>query len=1138
MAGRIVETGSANCCGGTACCTPQPTALPFPTTPASATEPTPTPASATEPPAASGAGPDASPIPGPRPGPSRRGFLTLGAAVAASLGIPAQGAIAVPADKGLTRGRLAELAARGTATRYRSAAAQATIGMPVGGANAGQVYLSGDGRLWLWEVFNPDGFPYGGADWQGLHYADPLGVAAPFRTGFALRWGGGTRSLDGDGFSDVTFTGRYPIGTVEFADADVPVSVRLDAYSPFVPTAADDSSLPATVFEYTLTNTSDRTVDVELLGLAENPVCVSSRMTQPITLTAAAFDVDGAVGIQHGARAGDPPDPVREEIVFEDWERTDYAGWTVSGTAFGSGPVTEAECPDYFRREGPLRITGSRFVTSHNFRASNGDSGAADDHQGKLVSRAFTIERRYVVVNVGGGSQAGRACVNVLVDGKAVASFTGRNSETLAERAWDVGPYQGRQATIEIVDTATGGWGHINVDRIRFTDTPPDARPVDELTDHGTFALAAFPHSLKGVGGTPIPGATARPSIAAWDTPDDWFDAADGPAEADGVSRRLAGTVTVPVRLAPGASQTVRYVLSWHFDLVNREKFSLLDGSDALRRHYGTRFADARAVAALLGRRGAELADATRAFVTTWYDDSTLPHWFLERTLVPASTLATSTCHRFQDGRFYAWEGVYCCDGTCTHVWNYAQSVARLFPELERDTRERVDFGLAFHADTGAIDYRGEYAREVAHDGQAGTILRACREHQMAPDDTFLTRVWPRVKKATEFLIGQDGADGQAADGILEGRQYNTLDSAWYGEIPWISGLYVAALHAAALMADDMGDTDFAARCRALAQAGTAQLGDRLWNPVYGYFEQHVDPAHADAINSNRGCHLDQMYGQTYAFQLGLPRVFPADKARTALTNMFQNNFLPDAQAYKDVSGIPGGRVYSTEGEAGTLLCTWPFGGSDSAPGAGEAFAIGYFNEVWTGIEYQFAAQLMAEGMVDEALAVTRAVHDRYTADKRNPYNEIECSDHYARAMMSHAVYLAATGYAYHGPRGHLGFAPKLGPEDFAAAFTAAEGWGRYRQRLAGAGGTAELELRHGRLRLASFGTGITTGGGGAHGKGAARDAAVTVRRVTSGGREVTLKGSRVTVAEGRVLVTLAEEITLEKGDRLVVTVP
>ncbi|GHH76706.1 hypothetical protein GCM10018793_23060 [Streptomyces sulfonofaciens] len=1036
------------------------------------------------------------------------------------LGLPPQGAVAVPADKGLSRGRLAELAARGTATRYGSAAAQANIGMPVGGAGAGQVHLSGDGRTWLWEVFNPDGFPYGGADWQGVHYAHPPAPAAPLRTGFALRWSGGTRSLDGDGFRDVVFTGQYPVGTVEFADPAVPVAVRLDAYSPFVPTAADDSSLPATVFEYTLRNTSDRTTDVQVLGFAENPVCVRSRTTQPVLLGAERFGAGGGTGIQYTARAGDPDPSPRQEIVFEEWERSDYTGWTASGTAFGAGPVTEAECPDYFRREGPLGTTGTRFVTSHNFRA--GDGGDPDGHLGRLTSRPFTVERRYVAAAVGGGAQAGRACVNVLVDGEVVASFTGRNAETLVERAADVGAYEGRRATIEIVDEATGGWGHINCDRIRFTDTPLDPQPLDRLTDHGTFALTAF-----------HPAATARPSLDRWATPADWFDAADGPAEADAVARGLAGAVTVRVRLAPGASETVRFALCWHFDLVDPNLFKRLDGAATLRRHYGTRFADARAVAALLAVRGGELAAATHDFVRTWYTDSTLPHWFLERTLAPASTLATSTVHRFAGGRFYAFEGLYCCDGTCTHVWNYAQSVARLFPELERDTRERVDFGLAFHPDTGAVDYRGEYGRTVAHDGQCGNILRACREHQMAPDDTFLARVWPNVKKAAEYLIGADGQDAAGADGILQGRQYNTLDSAWYGEIPWISGLYVAALHAAAQMADDMADDAFAARCRVLAAEGTARLGG-LWNERYGYFEQHLDPAHADAVNSGRGCHLDQMFGQTYAFQLGLPRVFPAGRARTALANMFRNNFLPDAQAYKDESGIEGGRVYSTAGEAGTLLCTWPFGGSDTAPGSGDPAVIGYFNEVWTGVEYQFAAQLMAEGMVDEALAVTRAVHDRYTADRRNPYNEVECSDHYARAMMSHAVYLAATGYEYHGPRGHLGFAPRLSPDDFAAAFTAAEGWGLYRQTRTGRSVRSEIEVRYGRLRLASFAAAPPDGGG--TGEDGARNPGASVRRITRAGRPVALAAHRTALSGGRALVTLARKVTLERGDRLVVT--
>jgi hypothetical protein len=141
-------------------------------------------------------------------------------------------------------------------------------------------------------------------------------------------------------------------------------------------------------------------------------------------------------------------------------------------------------------------------------------------------------------------------------------------------------------------------------------------------------------------------------------------------------------------------------------------------------------------------------------------------------------------------------------------------------------------------------------------------------------------------------------------------------------------------------------------------------------------------------------------------------------------------------------------------------MATWPHGGSDETRG------LMYFNEVWTGQEYQFAAHLFSEGLTEEGLAVTRAVYERYSAEKRNPYNEIEASDHYARAMMGFGVYLAACGYEYHGPKGHLGFAPRLHPEDFRCAFTGAEGWGLYQQRRTSRSLTASVEVRYGALHL------------------------------------------------------------------------
>ena len=69
------------------------------------------------------------------------------------------------------------------------------------------------------------------------------------------------------------------------------------------------------------------------------------------------------------------------------------------------------------------------------------------------------------------------------------------------------------------------------------------------------------------------------------------------------------------------------------------------------------------------------------------------------------------------------------------------------------------------------------------------------------------------------------------------------------------------------------------------------------------------------------------------------------------------------------------------------------------------------------GFEYQVAGHMIWEGMVQEGLAIERAIHDRYHASRRNPWNEVECGDHYVRAMASYGVFLAACGYEYHGPR-------------------------------------------------------------------------------------------------------------------------
>ncbi len=1046
-----------------------------------------------------------------RGGLTRRTFLALSATGLGAAALNPGSAYAKPKPATPPKGKaLAALTARGKPTEY-TGQALALIGMPVGGGCAGQVFLAGDGRLWAWDIFNPTSFPLGGADFSGSNYADPLSAdqpgAAQFRQGFALRTeaGGDTRTaaLDATGFADVRFIGQYPSGRVAYADPDSPVEVDLTAYAPFVPLEVDDSTLPSTIMAFTLRNPGAAAVRATLLGYAENPVCLDSRLNQPTRLRAKAFDggTEFTAVDDHSAEGDD--------ILFEDWESDDFGDWTVTGDAFGDRPVRPTELPNILKRFGDLNLSGTRYVTSYTF----GGDGSPDDHRGTLTSKEFTVERRYVAVAMSGGERPDETCVNVIIDGKVVATATGDNTEPMITRfldledhqgktatikivdnatgawghlscdaiwftdrtdvlfedwedgyqgwkatgtafgdgpvtaaetpdgfrrpfgirtelnvrgkfvtsynfraddgnpdghkgtltsgeftvdrrfvtAWvgggshrgetcfnviigdevvataagidiepvtavslDVGRYQGKKARIQLVDNHTGGWGHMNVDRILFSDRPIRRLPVNERPDGGSFALGALGAAAK-----------IRPSIAlpAGDAdPDQLFDAKDGEDEVDGAVGGQVGTVAVELTLAPGEEREIRFAFGWYFPVPARELFAELEGAPTLRREYGRRFDSARAVVQHVAAEADRLGEQTDTWVKTWYEDSTLPHWFLERTMATASTLATGTCHRFDNGRFYAWEGTYCCAGTCQHVWSYGQAIGRLFPELERDTRQRVDLGIAFKA-TGEIGNRGECgdASSSFADGQCGTILRFYREHQMSPDTEFLEKNWSKIKKSVEFVVtSRDGANGDTIDGIFRGSQWNTLDTEWFGEVPWLSGLYVAALRAAAELATEAGDDAAAKRYTTIAESGSEHLSGKLFNADYGYFVQKTDPAHP-SVNSNRGCHIDQLYGQAYAAQLGLPRVFDQDQSTTALGSIYANNFLPDPLSYRP-PGISGGRVYATKDEPGVIMTTWPHAGSTESGG------LMYFNEVWTGQEHQFAAHLFSEGMTAEGL--------------------------------------------------------------------------------------------------------------------------------------------------------------------------
>jgi hypothetical protein len=352
---------------------------------------------------------------------------------------------------------------------------------------------------------------------------------------------------------------------------------------------------------------------------------------------------------------------------------------------------------------------------------------------------------------------------------------------------------------------------------------------------------------------------------------------------------------------------------------------------------------------------------------------------------------------------------------------------------------------------------------EYAADGQAGTVLKCYREHLCSVDDSFLKGNWGRISKALEFLIAKDAELDPAGkpDGVIQGIQHNTYDINFVGANTFVGSLYLAALRAGAEMARRIGDAAAAERYLGLYQRGREWTQRNLFTGEY--FVQKVPADQGDQWQYGAGCLTDQLFGQNWARALDLGTVYDEAMVRKALSAVYRYNWAPPGGSLRQYNAaFPPEREFVRDREGGLFVCTWPRGGRPAEP-------VRYRDEVWTGCEYQAAAGMIWEGLIDEALAIIRAVDERYDGALHNPWNEVECGDHYSRAMAAWGAYLALCGFRYDGPAGSIGIDPRLSPDDFAAFFSGAEGWGLAKQTRSAGMQANGFEVRWGRLRVSEI---------------------------------------------------------------------
>jgi len=518
--------------------------------------------------------------------------------------------------------------------------------------------------------------------------------------------------------------------------------------------------------------------------------------------------------------------------------------------------------------------------------------------------------------------------------------------------------------------------------------------------------------------------------------------------------RSDVGTLGLVATVAPGEEVVLPFILSWHFpNVLNYFDIVPEQRGKIYRNHYAERFQDAWAAAEYLennlARLEAESLNFQRAFFST-----TLPPYVLDAVSSQAAIIRTTTGLWLEGGNYFGFEGCGdqggCCPLNCAHVWNYAQSLAFLFPSLERTMRE-TDFLNNVKPD-GAMVFRTSlplgsgvlWKFKSAADGQMGRIISLYRDWQISGDTDWLRKLWPQAKKALDYAWTSWDAD---RDGLMEGEQHNTYDIEFYGPNSMMGAFYLGALKAGTAMATAVGDRASAKEYVAMYDKGRAAYDKLLWNGEF--YVQKYAQVMEKKYQYGEGCLSDMLLGQWLGMVSGLGRYLPADRIQSSLRSIFKYNFLTDFRNFSNVQ-----RTYALSDEKGLLLCSWPNGGRPPLP-------FPYSDEVWTGIEYQVASHLIYEGLLEEGLSVVKAVRDRYDGFRRNPWNEVECGHHYARAMSSWGVLLALSGFSYSGPGMRMGFDPKMNADDFRTVWTAGSSWGVFSQK-AESGKAAVLRLEAG----------------------------------------------------------------------------
>ena len=922
------------------------------------------------------------------------------------------------------------------------------LAFPIGGIGAGMYCLEGNGsinhlsiRHTLAENFAPFSFaaicvlgdtPENNvarllegpvADWKYFGRDDGNGGVSGTTYGFPR-------------FRECSFQCRFPFGIVDLKDDAVPVNVQITGWSPFTPGDADSSSKPFGALEYRFTNKTNQTQKMIFsyntknfmgwegsIGSLENGIVLYEKSGNGKEKGPAfAFCLAGHEN-------GEPLHPTIDHCWFRGgwvdpitltWDNIEQGRMIDNPPVEGNSPGASLSVPLELKagETRTIRLLTSWYVPSSNIRVTPYDGPAfeegptegtaqgqkpvtgflgknlvnsykqgGDRRVGSLTSPPIRLDKKYIHFLIGGGKECP---IKLMQERKTLRFSTGEDSEILEWASWDVSEFSGQEAVIRIVDEEIGIWGHINIDHIIMSN-----EPIDQLRTGKENEIVADPLRVRLV--ADFEGET----FGDWvhETESMFSGLTNLPGMPSGCPE---GTTWCPEGKIP-ETYVPWYATQFNtiFDVVNEWK-----------------------------ARYDELKQRSELFTNTFYD-STLPPVVLEAAAANLTILKSPTTFRQFDGRLWLWEGCFngsgACPGSCTHVWNYAQATAHLFPELERSLRDTECFFMT--DDTGRQTFRAllpirpggvEYD---TIDGQLGAIVKLYRDWRVSGDREWLKKLWPRTKLSLDYMI--DRYDPRST-GLPEEEHQNTYDIHYFGPNGHCGSFYIAGLYAAIQIGKEFGED--VSRYEMLLDKGKQRMIKELYNGEFfiqlvrkeglNFNFRPVEYANqsrgyrdlSERINEQGpkyqygpGCLSDGILGMWLLKVCGIDEeLLPHDMIDSHISAVYKYNFKTDLSQHANPQR-PG---FGMGNESGLLVCSWPNGGKPLLP-------FVYSLEVWTGIEYQVASHLMMLGHVKEGLDIVQSVRKRYEGIRRNPYNEVECGGWYGRALSSFALFQGLTGVRY-----------------------------------------------------------------------------------------------------------------------------